>query len=81
MINWKKVGRTVSEEGSTIIYAGEGTDLTIESRKRKIPHAGGNGYNGRTFWWHTTYFVLKDGKEVKERFSLADAKEYAEGLK
>ena len=75
-MKWIKTGRTVNEEGTTVIYTGEGSDLKIESRKRHIPHAG-----GRTgFWDHTTYWVIKNGQEVKECYSLADAKEYAEGL-
>ena len=75
-MKWIKTGRTVNEEGTTVIYTGEGSGLEIESRKRHIPHAG-----GRTgFWDHTTYWVIKNGQEVKECYSLADAKEYAEGL-
>ena len=70
---WKRTGRTVSLEGTTVIYTAAGTDYTIESRKRHIPHANGEGT-----WDHTTYWVLKDGKEIIERYSLADAKEYAE---
>lgn len=78
-MKWIKIGRTVNEEGTTVCYAGEGTDLTIESRKRHIPHAPGKlGYNGATYWDHTTYWVLKDGEELKECYSLKDAKEYAE---
>ena len=50
-----------------------GTGFQIESRKRHIPHANGMG-----MWDHTTYWVLKDGKELVEKHSLADAKEYAE---
>jgi hypothetical protein len=69
------MGRTVSSERTTIEYAGLGTSLTIESRKRKIPHANGSG-----FWWHTSYFVLNNGDEIKEKYSLRDAKEYAETL-
>ena len=76
MITWTKMSRTVGSNGTTIEYAGLGTNLTIESRKRKIPHANGSG-----FWWHTSYFVLADGEEVKEKYSLRDAKEYAEKLK
>ena len=76
MITWTKMGRTVSAEGTTIEYAGLGTSLTIESRKRKIPHANGSG-----FWWHTSYFVLDNGRELKEKYSLRDAKEYSEKLK
>lgn len=73
MLKWTKTGRTVSSEGTTITYAAEGTDLTIESRKRHIPHANRSGY-----WDHTTYYILKDGEEVIERWSLEGAKEYAE---
>ena len=74
-IKWIKAGRTVSTEGTTNIYQGEGTAITIESRKRHIPHANRSGT-----WDHTTYFVLKDGKEIIEKYSLKDAKEYAETL-
>lgn len=73
MLKWTKTGRTVSLEGTTITYAAEGTGLTIESRKRHIPHANRSGY-----WDHTTYYILKDGEEVIERRSLEGAKEYAE---
>lgn len=73
MIKWTKSGRRVGPEGTTTIYSGEGTSLTIESRKRHIPHNGRDGT-----WDHTTYWVLDDGSEVKERYTLADAKEYAE---
>ena len=73
MSNWKKAGRKVSSEGTTVIYELEGTDITIESRKRLIPHANGSGG-----WWHTTYWVLKAGRDKIERYSLADAKEWAE---
>lgn len=73
MLKWTKTGRTVSPEGTTITYTAEGTGLTIESRKRHIPHANRSGY-----WDHTTYYILKDGEEVIERWSLEGAKEYAE---
>ena len=73
MLKWAKTGRTVGPEGTTITYAAEGTGLTIESRKRHIPHANRSGY-----WDHTTYYILKDGEEVIERWSLEGAKEYAE---
>ena len=80
---WKKIDRTVNSEGSTIPYAAEGTDrqLLVQSRKRKIHHAASMlGYGGATFWWHTTYFVLLRGEEIKECWSLADAKEHAEQI-
>lgn len=75
MMEWKKANRVVNDEGTTITYTADGTDLTIESRKRHIPHAGGRPGT----WDHTSYFVIQDGQE-KEFWSLSDAKEYAEGL-
>lgn len=73
MINWAKYGKRVGPEGTTVFYQGQGTNLTIESRRRHIPHANGSGT-----WDHTTYWVLRDGVELREKYSLADAKEYAE---
>ena len=75
MIKWTKTGKEVSAEGTTITYTGEGTDLTIESRKRHIPHANRTGT-----WDYTSYFILNGGEVVAEKHSLKDAKEYAEGL-
>ena len=72
-MKWIKEGRAVSEVGTTVTYRADGTNVTIESRKRHIPHANRSGT-----WDHTSYFVLKAGKEMKECFSLKDAKEYAE---
>lgn len=74
-IRWTKTGRTVSAEGTTVVYRGEGTPLTIESRKRHIPHANGDGT-----WDHTAYVILKDGEDLITRYSLADAKEHAARL-
>lgn len=75
-IYWIKQSRTVSKEGTTIRYiADENPSIAIESRKRHIPHADRSGT-----WDHTTYMVMKDGKDIKERYSLADAKEYAEKM-
>lgn len=73
--NWIRAGRTVSAEGTTVTYQAAGTAFTVESRKRHIPHAGRSGT-----WDHTSYFVLHDGEELIERYSLKDAKEYAEKL-
>ena len=72
-LKWERTGRRVSKEGTDTIYRAAGTGYTIESRKRHIPHANREGT-----WDHTTYWVLKDGKEVIERYSLKDAKEYVE---
>ena len=74
MIKWVKIGRIEESEGSSVFRCGLGTTLSIESRKRYIPHAGGR----EGTWAHTTYFVLDNGKEVVEKYSLKDAMEYAE---
>lgn len=75
-IKWVSMGKTVTFDGSTVYYEAENLPISIESRKRKIPHA--NGRSG--FWWHTSYFVLHNGTEVAEKYSLRDAKEYVETL-
>lgn len=73
-MNWAKTGKTVSAEGTIITYELSGTPYTVESRKRHIPHT-----NGRPGTWdHTSYFVLNEGEEVIEKYSLADAKKFAE---
>ena len=74
-IKWEKVERTMNEHGTTITYRAADTNIYVQSRKRHIPHSCGGG-----FWEHTSYFVLKDGKEIAEKWRLADAKEYAEKL-
>lgn len=75
MIRWVKTGREVNAEGSTTCYDGVGTPYSIESRKRHIPHANRSGT-----WDHTSYFVMRDGEEIKERYTLKEAKAYAEEL-
>lgn len=72
-MNWKKIGKVVNEEGTTVCYEAEGTDVTIESRKRHVPHSNRPGT-----WDCTTYWILKDGVELKQKMSLTDAKEWAE---
>ena len=76
-MTWEKTGKTVSAAGTTVEYRPIGAmkDITVESRKRHIPHANGVGT-----WDHTSYFVVLDGKDVKERWTLKDAKQYAEEL-
>ena len=76
MIKWVKEGRIVSAERTINIYRLVGTQYTVQSRKRLIPHAGGRSGG----WWHTSYFVLRDGKELIEKYSLKDAKDYVEKL-
>lgn len=77
-MKWGIYDRREGPEGTTITYipAWEPESRwAIESRKRHIPHANGSGT-----WDHTSYFVLKDGKEVTEKYSLKDAKEFANSL-
>lgn len=74
MNTWAKTGRTVGPDGTTITYTDlRETGLTIESRKRHIPHANGSGT-----WDHTTYWVLRDGEELAEHWTLAGAKVWAD---
>lgn len=72
-MKWKKMGKTVNAEGTTITYWADNMPITIESRRRHIPHTNGIGT-----WDHTSYFVLWKGHEVKEFNSLKDAKVFAE---
>lgn len=75
-MKWNKTEKKVNAEGTTITYeCDELPGIKIESRKRHIPHANGVGT-----WDHTSYFVIKDGKET-EKWSLKDAQKYAEELK
>jgi hypothetical protein len=72
-MKWTKMGTTVNQEVRATTYEAEGAPVTIESRKRQIPHASRPGT-----WEYTSYFVLHGGEEVAELHSLKDAKEYAE---
>lgn len=74
MNTWAKTERTVGPEGTTVTYTDlRETGLTIESRKRHIPHANGSGT-----WDHTTYWVLRDREELAEHWTLAGAKVWAD---
>ena len=70
---WSLVARCVNSEGTTTRYKLHGTDITVESRRRHIPHANRGGT-----WDHTSYWVLSDGVELMEKQRLMDAKEWAE---
>lgn len=74
---WVKVNRYETAEGTTIVYRHSREPwLSIESRKRHIPHAGGRPGT----WDHTTYWVVINNVDEKECYSLADAKKYVEDL-
>lgn len=74
-MKWVRMGTRVNSDGTTITYGAAGTDYEIESRKRKVEHANRGG-----FWWHTTFWVVKDGKDIVQRWSLKDAKACVEKL-
>lgn len=76
MAKWRQIDKSVREDGTTITYAEEHTPFLIQSRKKHIPHSGRPGT-----WDHTTYFVLYRGFDVKEFWTLKDAKEWAENSK
>jgi len=75
MKKWEKIGRTTyGDGGSDTTYSPKGYPaIRVESRKRAITHANRSGS-----WMHTTYFVMKNGIDVAERWTLKDAKEVAE---
>lgn len=76
MIKLTKIDRSENENGTTITYAVNGSKtVLIQSRKRHIPHTNGIGT-----WDHTSYWVMVSGHDVKEKNTLKDAKEFAEGF-
>lgn len=77
-MNWEKIGKTVTEEGTTITYRSQDPMVTVESRKKKIPRAYGSGKGGA--WEHTTFVVCVSRVPVHECSTLADAKAYAEQM-
>lgn len=80
MAIWKKIDRYENSEGTTITYAAEGAGrrVLVQSRKRHIPHAASKIGGGT--WDCTSYFVLDNGVEVNQCYTLSRAKEYAERL-
>lgn len=77
MITLQKWDKTTNAEGTTLTYKAtrdDGLVIYIQSRKRHILHANGQGT-----WDHTTYFVIYGkGQHEKEFYSLKDAKEWAD---
>lgn len=72
IIKWTKGGKLIRQDMTINIYYYGETGYTVESRKKQIPHA-----NGRAGTWeHTTYFVVNDGEDVKEFWTLKDAQAY-----
>lgn len=76
MIKWRATGKIVKANGEkTVFYRGDGTDYRIESRRQWIQN---NKNDGRRLF--TTYVVLLVDDVVVEKMSLADAKNFVEGL-
>lgn len=73
MIDWFREKTEVSSEGTTVTYAATNAPMRIKSRKRHIPHANRSGT-----WDHTTFHVFWYGEEVAVKYTLKDAKAFAE---
>lgn len=73
---WEKAGKEVRAGETIITYRDDPLEnpYSIESRKTAIPHANGEGY------WHKTYYwvVGPDGKDLRMFYTLKEAKECAE---
>lgn len=79
-MNWKKTGKVNCVDGGHVITyvpdpAPRYVDIHVESRTRPIPHSGREGS-----WMFTSFFVVRDGVEIDEKHTLAEAKELAEEL-
>ena len=73
-MKWERTEKHVFADGSTnVVYRVEGCPVTVESRKRAIPHANGSG-----FWWHTHYVTIDPTGAERVFQKLQYAKEYAE---
>ena len=77
-MEWEKIGKKVTAEGTVITYRAQDPMVTVESRKIEIPRAIGSGKGGS--WAHTTFVVLVAGTPVHECGTLAAAKAYAEKM-
>lgn len=74
---WEKVAVQKGMDGARVItYQAKDCRFKIESRRRRIPHANGEGY-----WYHTSYFVIdvNTGFE-REYMRLRDAQKAAENM-
>lgn len=74
MAIWTQTGKHINGRGEkTIAYEAAGIPARVESRKVRVPHANGQGY-----WFHTTYFVVREDGTEKEYWRISEAKEAAE---
>ena len=66
---WEKVAVQKGMDGArTITYQAKDCRFEIESRRRKIPHANGEGY-----WYHTSYFLIDVNTGFEREFMRLDA--------
>jgi hypothetical protein len=73
-MKWVRALRNVSAANiTTVLYRLEGTTYTVLYLKRPIPYADGAGA-----WIRKEYKVLRNGQQIAERYTLKDAKAYAE---
>lgn len=75
MMRWEKTGVQLGQYPGekTITYRAEGCACQIESRKRAIKHANGEGY-----WYHTGYVVWYPDGTSRVFNRLRDAQAEAE---
>ena len=74
MMRWEKAGVQLGMGGEkTITYRADGCACEIESRKRAIPHANGEGV-----WYHTDYAVIYPDGAGRIYQRLRDAQAEAE---
>ncbi len=82
-MTWQRIDRSENDEGTTITYAIDGSVyaskfILVQSRKRHILHANATGPDDT--WDSTSYFVIRNGQDVKQFWRLSEAKEYAEEI-
>ncbi len=78
-MKWLKAWKKEVDKSLTVIGY-ESPDLPgvrIESRKKKEFHPNRRTYAGKDYWEHTSYYLIRDGKE-KYYGTLRDAKAAAE---
>ena len=71
---WRAESTVKGDDGSRVVTYVEDAfpGITIESRKRPIPHANGVGS-----WMYTDYAVFLNGQEMTVKHTLREAKEAA----
>lgn len=75
MLNWKRTGRVVRADGSSVttyMAKGKKREYIIESRKNVIGHVG------RSEVWYRTKFYLFAGTIEREFRNLKMCKQFAE---